>query len=206
MKALLIIDMQADFMPGGSLPTATAFDLVPLINQLMGLFSVVIASKDWHPKGHASFASSHKGKRVGEVIEIQGHSQVLWPDHCIQGTKGAEFVHGLQLEKINHTISKGTDPSIDSYSAFFDNARLKETGLDPLLKKEGIDQLFIVGVATDYCILHTVMDALDLGYRVSVILDGCRGIDLSSGDVKQAFNQMKKRGATLLLSEELRGL
>ncbi|OGN63668.1 MAG: hypothetical protein A3E80_02765 [Chlamydiae bacterium RIFCSPHIGHO2_12_FULL_49_9] len=182
MKALLIIDMQRDFMPNGALAVPKADRLIPIINEIMIQFDCVIATQDWHPKNHASFISMG-GK---------------WPAHCIQNTEGAAFAKGLKTEKFTCTIHKGTDPKVESYSAFFDEKKTHSTGLEETLKKKKIDELYFVGVATDYCVLYSVLDALELGFNAFVIQDGCRAIQ----DEKGAFEKMRRKGAHLILSRQ----
>lgn len=200
MKALLIIDVQNDFLPGGALAVPEGNTIIPVINRLQkqDLFSYILATKDWHPASHISFASHH-GKNPGECIEVKGFLQELWPDHCVQGSKGADFAPELQTEKIDQIFFKGTDPSIDSYSAFYDNVHLRSTGLGEHLKKLGVDELYLVGVATDYCVKYSVLDAKKMGFKVYVILDGCRGIVPESG----ALEEMQSVGALLIDSSEL---
>jgi nicotinamidase/pyrazinamidase len=148
--------MQNDFMPRGALPVPNGDAIIPLINQLIDKFPHVIATQDWHPLDHVSFAANHPGKKPGEFIEVKGIKQILWPTHCVMHTKGAELVPSLKKEKIASIFYKGSDKWVDSYSAFFDNARLRKTGLEDYLKKRGINELYIVGVATDYCVLYSV--------------------------------------------------
>jgi len=198
--ALLIIDMQNDFMDNGALCVPGALALVPLINSLISHFTYVIASKDWHPKSHQSFAANHKNKSVGDTIKLHGILHTLWPVHCVQNSYGASWAEGLDATKINHVVLKGSDPTIDSYSAFFDNAHLRSTGLDQELKRLQVDQLFICGVATDYCVKFTAFDALSLGYSVFVIEDACKGVELYPGDVAKAFMQMKEKGVKIVSS------
>lgn len=200
MKTLLIVDVQNDFMPGGSLGVPEADQIIPVINRILPKFSLVIATQDWHPADHVSFARNHPGKKVGDVIEVQGIEQILWPVHCVRSTKGAELVPGLNKEMIANIFYKGTDKTIDSYSAFFDNARRKSTGLFDYLKSSGIKEIYICGVATDYCVLYSVIDALDLGLSVFVISDACRGINLFPGDCESAFATMVEKGAKLIPS------
>lgn len=203
MKALLIIDMQNDFMPWGALPTPHADELVPVINRLMAKFPIILATKDWHPKGHISFAANHEKANVGDVISVGDGDQILWPVHCVENTEGADFVEGLNTDKIQKVFYKGTDLEVDSYSAFFDNAHLRETGLSQYLKKRGIQDLYFVGVATDYCVLFSVLDALDLGFNATLISDGCRAINLSEGDETKAIEKMKRKGAKVKLAKEV---
>lgn len=202
MKALLLVDIQIDFCPGGALPVPKGDEVVEVANKLMDKFPLIIATKDWHPQNHISFASTH-GLKVGEVIEIAGIKQVLWPVHCVQHSEGAKFHPQLKKEKIDYIVYKGTDPKIDSYSAFFDNARLQQTSLDSYLKEKKVNSLYIMGLATDYCVKFSVLDSLSLGYETYLIVDGCRGVDLNPGDVQKALQEMEKKGAKLISTKEL---
>lgn len=202
-RALLIVDLQNDFMPQGALGVPHADALIPLVNRLISHFSLVVATQDWHPADHCSFAANHPGKKVGETILIDGMEQILWPIHCVANTGGAAFAPGLNQEALTAVFHKGTDRRIDSYSAFFDNAHLKFTGLGDFLQSHGVDQVFIVGVATDYCVLYSALDAVELGFSVFVISDACRGIDLHPGDEKKAYIAMKAAGARILSSDEV---
>ncbi|HSX37870.1 MAG TPA: bifunctional nicotinamidase/pyrazinamidase [Chlamydiales bacterium] len=198
-KALIITDMQRDFMPGGALGVSGANHMIPMINQLMLKFSHVLAVRDFHPINHVSFASTH-GKRVGETVTVGASEQILWPDHCVQGTRGAELADGLSIERIEAIFNKGTDPSVDSYSAFFDSKRHQSTGLEKYLKNHKLQDLYFVGVATDYCILYSVLDALALGFIVSVIIDACRAINRKLGDEKKSIDIMQSKGAQIIES------
>lgn len=203
MNALIIVDMQKDFMPGGALPTKEADQIISLINELMEKFSLIVATKDWHPKDHIGFAANHPGKNQGEVIEIDGIQQILWPIHCVQETAGAEFADGLDLSKIKQIFFKGVDPKIDSYSTFFDNAHQRETGLGDFLKSQGVQDVTIVGVATEYCVLYSALDAVELGFRVTVVRDACKPINLRTNDEREALALMKKRGVHVVTSNEI---
>jgi len=200
MRALIIVDMQNDFMPWGSLPVFDGDSIIRTINSLMPHFEHVFATQDWHPKDHISFANNH-GKEPGETIQVKGQDQALWPVHAVQDSSGAELVGSLHREKIERVFYKGTDSEMDSYSTFFDNAKQKSTGLSDYLQDQGIDELYFTGVATEYCVLYSVIDALEIGYKTYVIKDAVKGID-SEGE-KHAFHQMKKKGVTILTSEEL---
>ena len=204
MHALLVIDVQNDFCPGGSLPVAGGFDIIPVINRLQPLFDLVVATKDWHPKDHSSFAVNH-GKQPGEVIMLDGLQQILWPAHCVQGTKGAEFVSGLETTRITRSFNKGVDSAIDSYSGFFDNGHKRATGLGDYLKQLGVTEVSVVGLATDYCVKWTALDAKQLGFDTTVILDACRGVNLKPGDVDRAIEEMRAAGITILQSAEVLG-
>ncbi len=200
---LLIVDMQNDFMPGGPLGVPGADEIVPILNKLMPHFSLVVATQDWHPADHTSFAKNHPGKKVGDRVEVQGISQILWPVHCVRNTKGAELVSGLNKDKISSIFYKGTDKLVDSYSAFFDNIHRRATGLYDYLESRDVEEIYIAGVATDYCVLYSVLDALEFGLQVHVISDACRGIDLYPGDVEAAFTKMVERGAKITPSSAL---
>ena len=202
-KTLLIVDMQKDFMPGGALGVPDADRIAPLLNRVMPRFPLVLATQDWHPADHASFDTSHPGKHAGDMVTVQGIPQILWPVHCVQDTKGSEFVAGLNQQPIKTVFYKGTDKWIDSYSAFFDNAREKSTGLDDYLKAKNIKELYIAGVATDYCVLYSVIDALDLGYTIFVLVDCCRGINLDPQDVEDSLATMLEKGANIIQSTVL---
>lgn len=193
MKALLIVDVQNDFLPGGALGIPGSDAILPVINALQEQFLCIIATKDWHPSEHMSFAVN-RGKNPGETHE----QQELWPIHCVQYSKGAELSETLKTDKIERVFLKGIDPEIDSYSTFFDNAHKRSTGLAEYLKKRGVDEIYIVGLATDYCVKYSVLDALELGFKVTVVKDGCVGIDRIEGDSKRALKKMEAHGAHLL--------
>jgi len=172
MRALLIIDVQNDFMPDGSLAVADGDAVVPVANALAAHFELVVASQDWHPAHHSSFASNHPGNAPGDIVQVDGIAQVLWPDHCVQHTPGASFHSALDVARIDAVIRKGTDPGIDSYSAFFDNGRRRDTGLADLLGNQGVEEVWLVGLATDYCVKWTALDARSVGLSVAVVTDG----------------------------------
>jgi nicotinamidase/pyrazinamidase len=199
VKTLIITDVQHDFLPGGALGIPGANSIIPLINQIMPKFDHVFATQDWHPPHHISFASTHH-KKPGEVIQIGDQKQVLWPDHCVQNTHGAELAAGLEKKRIEAIFHKGTDRKVDSYSTFYDNARRRSTGLSDHLFKSKLKDLYFVGLATDYCILYSVLDAIDLGFNTFVIQDACRAINLHPDDEKKALERMRSKGAHLILS------
>ena len=201
--ALLIIDVQNDFCPGGSLAVTEGDAIIPVINNIMPQFHFIIGTQDWHPLHHVSFASSHKGKKPFDVITHKGTEQVLWPDHCVQGTKGADFHHWLDKRSLSLIIRKGVNPGIDSYSAFFENDRETRTGLAGYLKDLDIATLYICGLATDYCVYASAQDALRLGFKVIILEDACRGVDFPAGSVSQALATLKKQGALIKTSEDL---
>lgn len=195
--ALILVDLQNDFFPGGALGVPGAEGLFPLANDIQDRFKQIVATKDWHPKNHGSFASNHPGCHPYEVVELNGIMQVLWPDHCVQNTQGAEFHPGLQTAKINKIIHKGTDPGLDSYSTFYDNAHRKSTELHAYLQENNITTVYIMGLATDYCVQYSVLDAIILGYKTHVILEGCFGINKTPDDVEKAISNMQEAGAIL---------
>lgn len=195
MKTLIIVDIQNDFFPGGSLGVDGAPEVIPIINALLPKFDHLIATQDWHPKDHASFAENHEGKEPGDRIEIHGVEQILWPAHCVQNTKGSEFVAELEIDKFEKIFHKGTDRELDSYSSFFDNERKRSTGLGEYLKEKGLQDIYICGVATDYCVKYSVLDALDLGFTVTVIQDACKAVNLKPLDGENAIEEMIAKGA-----------
>lgn len=203
MRALLLIDLQNDFMPGGALAVPDGDATVLVANRMMDRFDFVVASQDWHPSDHQSFASQHPGRAPLETIELDGLQQTLWPDHCVQGSHGAELHAELRTGSIDRLIRKGSNRLVDSYSAFFDNARRQSTELANCLREQEVDDLVMMGLATDYCVRFTALDALDLGFRVTVLRDGCRGIDQPDGSVDNAWREMQAAGATTALSQEL---
>jgi nicotinamidase/pyrazinamidase len=205
MKALLIVDLQNDFVPGGALPVRQGDEIVPLINQLQPHFDLVLATQDWHPRNHGSFAANHPMKQPGDEIDLHGLRQTLWPVHCVQGTSGAEFVPGLERDRIEKVFRKGTDAGIDSYSAFFDNGRCKATGLGDYLKEKDASAVYVCGLATDYCVKFTALDARGLGFETILIEDACRGVDLKPGDVARAIKEMKQAGVLIQGSGDILG-
>ncbi len=202
MKALLVIDVQNDFCPGGALEVRKGNEIVPGINNVMSKFDLVVASQDWHPADHGSFASNHK-KTPGEVIELADLEQILWPDHCVENTPGAAFHKDLKTEYFDAVFTKGGNPEIDSYSAFFDNGHLSKTGLDDYLKSKNVDEVYVCGLATDFCVKFTALDAVSLGYKTILLDDLCRGVDINAGDIYKAIQEMKKHGVEIINSEEL---
>jgi nicotinamidase/pyrazinamidase len=176
MNCLLLIDFQLDFLPGGSLAVAEGDAILPLLNDLQPRFDLVVATQDWHPAGHRSFASAHPGQALFSEIEWQGLPQRLWPDHCVQGTPGAQLHPGLSLDRVEAIFRKGTDPELDSYSAFFDNGHRRATGLTAYLRARGITQVFVAGLASDYCVYFSAKDARSEGFEVAVLEDASRGI------------------------------
>ncbi|UVM24823.1 bifunctional nicotinamidase/pyrazinamidase [Pseudomonas sp. B21-021] len=200
--ALLVIDVQNDFIPGGQLAVPEGDLIVPLINRLAGQFKQVVIAQDWHPAGHASFASSHPGRQPYDLIQLPYGEQTLWPDHCIQGSRGAEFHSGLDLPQAQLVIRKGCNPDIDSYSAFLEADRVTTTGLAGYLKERGIDTVYMVGLALDFCVMFSALDARAAGFNAFVVLDACRAIDLN-GSLATAIERMQVAGVELIQSTEL---
>ena len=195
--ALLVIDVQNDFCPAGALAVVGGNEIIPHINEEMAKYDCVVLTQDWHPKGHSSFATSHEGKNPLELIKMPYGDQVLWPDHCVQGSKGAEFHPELNIEQANAIIRKGSDPRIDSYSAFFENDRKTPTGLDGYFKSLEIENINLVGLATDFCVNYSARDAANLGYKVSVLEKMCRAIDLN-GSLAAAKSEMQDFGVEFI--------
>jgi nicotinamidase/pyrazinamidase len=183
-SALLLIDIQNDFCPGGSLAVKEGDAIVPVVNELQKHFALVVATKDWHPPGHSSFAS-------------------LWPPHCVQETAGAEFVEKLDTSRVARTFLKGTDMEIDSYSGFFDNEHRRATGLGDYLKERGVTDVIIAGLATDYCVKYTALDAVMLGFDTTVVVDACRGVEVQEGDTARAVEEMAAAGVHITESRQL---
>ena len=202
-RALIIVDVQYDFLPGGALPTIHGDEVVPVMNRLQPHFDFVVATQDWHPQNHGSFASNHPGKKPGDVIDLFGLQQILWPDHCVQHSHGAELHRDLDHARIDEIVRKGTDPAIDSYSTFFDNGRRKSTGLENHLREREITDVYIGGLATDYCVLWSARDAVSLGFRTYVVSDACRGVELRPGDIAGAFDEMRSIGVDVITSDEV---
>jgi nicotinamidase/pyrazinamidase len=204
MQALLVVDVQNDFLPGGALAVPRGDEVIQVANRLMSARSVdvVVATQDWHPPGHESFASAHPGRRPLEVIELHGLQQVLWPDHCVQHTHGASLAAGLDSRRIARVIFKGLYRQVDSYSAFFDNAQRHCTGLEHWLRTRGVRSLVVVGLATDYCVKFSVLDARRLGFEVTVVLDGCRAVNVDPSDADHAVEQMRQAGARIVAHAE----
>ena len=197
MKALLLIDIQNDFLPGGALAVPGGDEVIPVANQLMPEYELVVATQDWHPPDHRSFASQHAGARVGDVIQLDGLAQILWPDHCVQNTPGVDFAAQLNRSHIQHVVQKGTNHSVDSYSGFFDNARRHATGLESYLRSQGVETIHLVGLATDYCVKATALDAVSLGFQTMLLTAGVRGVELHPGDCQRAIDAMRAAGVEI---------
>ena len=196
MNALILIDIQNDFLPGGSLEVPKGDEIIDNVNFIMDNYNIVVATKDWHPKDHISFASNHKNKNVGQIIKINNLDQMLWPDHCIKDSKGSEFPKKLNTHKIHKIFYKGVDSDIDSYSGFYDNGKIRSTGLSNFLKKSNINQVDIVGLATDYCVKYSSIDAYNEGFKTKVLCSCVRGISVQTTET--AFKEMKDMGISII--------
>lgn len=196
--ALILVDLQNDFMPGGALAVPEGDATVPVANRLMAKYPLVVATQDWHPAGHGSFAESHPGAGPGAMGELAGRPQVLWPTHCVQGTPGASFHSGLDVAGIHAVIRKGEDLLVDSYSGFFDNGGKRATGMTALLRTASVTAVDVMGLATDYCVRFTAQDAALEGFRVRLLLEGCRGVELHGGDIDAALRELVADGVQLV--------
>ncbi|MCU0794676.1 MAG: bifunctional nicotinamidase/pyrazinamidase [Akkermansiaceae bacterium] len=197
MNALILVDIQNDFLPGGALAVPDGDAVIPIANDLMKEAEVVVATQDWHPPDHGSFAVNHPGRAVFETIDLHGLSQTLWPVHCVEETHGAAFADALEVSRIEKVFRKGTRPEIDSYSGFHDNGRRHSTGMADWLRGRGVTQVTVCGLATDYCVKFTALDAIDEGFRTTLALGACRGVNLKPGDVEQAIQEMQQRGVVI---------
>jgi nicotinamidase/pyrazinamidase len=198
-NALIMVDLQNDFCEGGSLAVPSGSTIIPLANQLQDSFDLIIATQDWHPRDHISFAANHPGYQVGDIIDINGHPQILWPIHCVQHTEGSALHPNLEIGRIKQIFYKGTNKAIDSYSAFFDNAHLRSTGLADYLHAEQVQVVYLMGLATDYCVKYSSIDAAQLGFETYVIAKACRGVELHIGDTAKAFDEMQAAGVKVVL-------
>ena len=203
-EALILVDLQNDFLPGGALTVPEGDAVLPVVNSLQSYFELVVATQDWHPANHVSFAANHPGKMVGDVIKVAGRKQTLWPVHCVENTPGAAFAADLETSRIAKIIKKGTDPLIDSYSGFFDNGHLRSTGLAEYLRDRHVGAVYLAGLATDYCVMYTAVDAVQLGFKVVVMDDACRGVNVAPGDADRAIAEMRAHGIEIVDSAAIR--
>ncbi len=202
-KALILVDLQNDFLPGGALAVPHGDEVIPVANLLQLHFDRVVATQDWHPADHGSFAANHPDRSPGDLIELGGQPQVLWPVHCVQGSPGAELAPGLERPRIEKVFFKGVDRDVDSYSAFFDNAAQRSTGLAEYLRETGVGEVYVMGLATDYCVQFSAIDAAKLGFVTYAVEDGCRGVDLQAGDSERALDAMRNAGVQVISSGEI---
>ena len=200
MKALIIVDMQNDFCPGGALAVENGDTIVPGINKIAENFKIVVTTQDWHPRDHGSFASNHHSAKPFEIGTLSGRSQILWPDHCVQETQGAQF--HPELNVISRNFVKGTNPAADSYSGFFDDDGAS-TGLHEFLQSNNVSHVYVCGLATDYCVKFTAFDALKQGYSTTVIEDLCKGVNMEPDDSQKTLAELRKAGATISSSAQL---
>jgi nicotinamidase/pyrazinamidase len=205
MRALVIVDLQNDFCPGGALPVADGDKVIPIANRLQPYFELVVATQDWHPRDHGSFAANHRGRKPGEIIDLHGLPQVLWPIHCVQESPGADFHKAFDQSRVERVFRKGTDPMIEGYSGFFDNGHRKSTGLGDFLKSREVTDVYLCGLTTDYCVRFSSLDAVRLGFQTWVIEDGCRAVNLKSGDAEQALAEMRAKGVRVVASQSIGG-
>jgi nicotinamidase/pyrazinamidase len=203
MNALILVDIQNDFLPGGALAVPEGDKVIPIANRVQSAFGIIVATQDWHPSNHASFAVNHPGKKIYDQIDLNGLPQTLWPVHCVQNTRGAELAPTLNRDRIKKVFRKGTDPGIDSYSGLFDNGHRKSTGLGEWLKSRGVIDVFVCGLATDYCVKFTALDAVQFGFKTHLIEDASRGVNLHPNNVSDAIVDMKKAGAKILQSADV---
>lgn len=206
ISALILVDIQNDFLPGGSLAVPEGDQVVAVANRVQPYFEVIVATQDWHPADHGSFAANHEGKKPGDIVELDEIQQILWPVHAVQGTRGAAFSAKLETARWSSIVQKGKDPQVDSYSAFFDNGYRQATGMTALLRDRQVTDLYVMGLATDYCVKFSVLDGIAQEFRVNVIVDGCRGVDVRKGDSREALLDMEEAGARLISSSDLPSL
>ena len=190
-RALILVDLQNDFCPGGALEVKRGDEVIDVANRLARHFDLVVATQDWHPRDHGSFAANHPDRQPYEVIDLHGLPQVLWPVHCVADTPGADFHPRLDRARVRKVFPKGVDPTIDSYSGFHDNGRRRSTGLGEWLRGEGVDTVYVLGLATDYCVKFTALDARKDGFATFLVEDGCRGVDLAPGDSDRAIEELR---------------
>ena len=204
-SALLVVDVQVDFCPEGNLPVPDGDKVVPVINRLSRAFQRIVATQDWHPQDHVSFASNHPGRKPFDTIRGKEGEQILWPDHCVPGTPGAEFRPGLDTFCFDLIVRKGTDPALDSYSAFFENDHKTPTGLHFYLKGLNVKSVYLAGLALDVCVYYSAVDALKLGFHTVVVEDACRGIDNPPGSLKARLEEMRSSGVYILTAADVEG-
>ncbi len=202
-RALILVDIQNDFLPGGALAVPGGDAVIPVANRVQVAFPLVVATQDWHPANHGSFAATHPGKKPFAQIELNGLPQTLWPAHCVQNTPGAALAASLTQERIVKIFQKGTNPGIDSYSGFFDNGHRKSTGLGEWLQAKGVKEVFVCGLATDYCVKFTALDARQLGFKTHVLVDASRGVNIRPNDTTDALAEMKRAGVAICKSADL---
>ncbi|MEM8894339.1 MAG: bifunctional nicotinamidase/pyrazinamidase [Bacteroidota bacterium] len=197
MKALIIVDVQNDFLPGGTLAVPNGDQIIPFINSIQSKYDLVVATQDWHPSDHGSFAANNIGKKPGDMSELAGLPQIMWPVHCVQFTKGAELAASLELKFIDKVFTKGEDAQIDSYSGLYDNGKRRSTGLGEYLKEKEVDQVDVVGLAADYCVKYTAIDAQQFGFQTTVLKEGTRAVNLQPDDFDLAMSELSDAGVNV---------
>ena len=203
MKALIIIDIQNDFLPDGALAVADGNSIIPVVNQLQEKFELIVATQDWHPSDHGSFAANHPEREIGDFVNLNGVHQILWPVHCVQGTKGSAFHSDLNMQRWKAVFRKGTDPMVDSYSGFFDNNRKGDTGLSGFLKSSGAVEIYVCGLAADYCVKFTALDGVREGFKTYLIIDATKAVNAQQGDFEKSIEEMKKEGVIIVNSHQI---
>jgi nicotinamidase/pyrazinamidase len=201
--ALLIIDVQNDFLPGGALAVSSGDQIIPIVNLLQSKFDFIVASQDFHPADHKSFAANNPGRKVGDIVDLNGLDQFLWPVHCVQGTTGADFSKALIHENWNKIFQKGMNSEVDSYSGFFDNAKRGDTGLSKFLKENQIERVFICGLALDYCVNFTALDSLNEGFETFLVTDATRPVNVMPTDGENSLRELEAAGIKLITSNEI---
>jgi nicotinamidase/pyrazinamidase len=201
--ALLIIDVQNDFLPGGALAVSSGDQIIPIVNLLQSKFDFIVASQDFHPADHKSFAANNPGRKVGDIVDLNGLDQFLWPVHCVQGTTGADFSKALIHENWNKIFQKGMNSEVDSYSGFFDNAKRGDTGLSKFLKENQIERVFICGLALDYCVNFTALDSLNEGFETFLVTDATRPVNVMPTDGENSLRELGSAGIKLITSNEI---
>lgn len=201
-RALIIVDLQPDFLPGGPLGVPEGDAVVPVALELMNHFEIVVATQDWHPAEHGSFAANHEGREPGQVIDLHGLDQILWPVHCVQQSPGAALVPELEAraDRIARVFQKGTDTKVDSYSGFFDNGKRQDTGLGAWLKEQGVEEVVVCGLALDYCVKFTAIDAVELGFATTLVRDATRAVNLAPSDGDEAIAELERLGVRVVES------
>jgi nicotinamidase/pyrazinamidase len=202
-RALILVDLQYDFLPGGALAVADGDATLAVARRMARRFDTVVATQDWHPQDHGSFAANNPGTKPFEQGELHGLPQTMWPVHCVQGTRGADLHDSLDRGRIVHVFKKGTDPAVDSYSGFYDNGHRKSTGMADWLREHGVTELYVLGLATDYCVKFTALDARAEGFDVWLIEDGCRAVEIAKGDGEKAIAEMRAAGVTVVESGDI---
>jgi nicotinamidase/pyrazinamidase len=206
MTAIILVDLQNDFLPCGAMAVPQGDAVIPLANQLQGSFKVVAATQDWHPSNHKSFAASHAGRQPGDILKLKAGPQPLWPTHCVQHTRGAELAPGLLLTRVNRVFKRGTDPEVAGHSGFFDQGQLHPTGLHTFLREKKVTAAYVMGLSADSCLKFTLLDAVELGFQTFLIEDACRGLSLGIEEPDPLLEELRQAGVSLVQSRDLLGM